>query len=365
MKKILLITNSSSVFFYFRKELVFDLLKSDFEVIGLIGDCIHKSQIETWGIKVHVVSLNNRSKNILSFRTYQKGIENVIEEEKPNFILTFQTKPNIFGIRAAKRISNAKVFSMVEGLGDGFSGEGLKGKLVALGLLTLYQRTLHYANKVFFLNKEDLSFLVNKRVVRKSQAAMIEGTGIDCGIYKEEPFNNFRTATMVSRLIPRKGVYVFAEAARICHRARPDLIFKLIGAESEIKKEDLNPYIQDGSIQYLGSVKDLKPELRNMSISIVPTFYLEGLPRAIMEAMATGRPVISTDARGCNASVLNGYNGLIVNQQDPQDLAKKMLFLFSNIELIKNMGKNARKFAFTHFSSDVIDKQVIDILEEN
>lgn len=363
MNKIVLITNSSSVFFYFRKELVFDLKKNGFDVIGIVGDEKYVSEIKSWGVQVFTAPLKNRNKNIFSFYPYKRKLEQILRSEMPNMVITFQTKPNIFGIRAAKKAGINKVFSMVEGLGDGFSGKGIKGKIVSDGIRLLYKKSLPYACGIFVLNKEDEDFLEKQCSIPKRKMILINGTGIDCSAYPQRPFTNFKTATMVSRLIAGKGVFVFAEAARICHKKRPDLIFKLIGSESEITKNDLKSYIEDGSILYLGPVGDLKTELQDMTISIVPSFYLEGMPRAIMEAMATGRPVITTNTRGCNAAIQNGVTGLLVQMKNPNDLAEKIIELFSNQRNIILYGQNARDFAEKNFDSHIIDKTVIDSLK--
>lgn len=366
MKKIAIITNSSFACYYFRRELICDLKKADFQVCVILGDDKLKQEIERdLGIEIFVTPLVNRSKNVFSLVQYQRELMAILKKIRPDIVFTFQTKPNIFGVRAAQQLGIHHVFAMVEGLGDGFVGSSLGEKLISLYLLKEFKKSFKHIDHVFLLNDEDFNFLAKKKVLSKERATVIRGTGIDVKAYPQMPFNNMKTAMMVSRLIPRKGVIEFCEAARLCVQKDRTLHFILIGREGDITKRDLQPFLDDGSIEYLGNINDLHPYLANMTIAVVPTYYLEGLPRAIMEAMATGRPVITTNVRGCNACVTNLETGLIVKQQDANDLSEKILWLFHHQDVLKDMGEKARSFACKFLSSETIDNTVIQIIKSD
>ena len=365
MAKIVLISNSSSSCFHFRHELSTRLLQEGFEVIEVIGDTRFESTIKAWGVEVRIAPLETRSLNVAKLITYEKKLKEILISENPDVVFTFQTKPNICGMFASKAAHIKNTFAMVEGLGDGFGRHDIIGKIIECSLTLLFKMSLKYSKKVFFLNEEDVAFFSKKRIISPNKPVLIHGIGIDCDFYNKAPFENYFTATMISRLIPKKGVFDFCEAARECKKINPNLHFRLIGMPIEITEKELKPFMEDGSIEFLGGIDDVRPELSRMTISVVPTYYLEGLPQTIMEAMATGRPVITTKMRGCNFCVQDGVNGLFVEMQNPKDLSQKLLMLFSDPERIIKMGNSARDFAISNFDEAKINKKILATISAN
>lgn len=365
MKTIALILNSSKACYYFRRELISSLQKKAYKVIVVAGDNIFEKELVSLGVLFYCVPMTNRSINPFKMKQYQNRLTRLLKSVKPNIVFCFQIKPISFGVVAAKKSGVKNIYSMVEGLGDSFSKDSLKFKFISLFVSKMLKRSFRLCNKCFVMNKEDILFLEKKKILQYGKAILINGTGIDPFEYNYKSPFNFETVVMISRLIKNKGVFDFCDAARIIKQTNKNICFYLIGYESDIQKKDIQTYIDDGSIEYLGVVPNLIPILEKMSIFVLPTFYNEGFPRSILEAMAIGRPVVTTNTKGCNVAVKNHINGLLVEPHNPNELAKQILFLLNNKQKIIEYGLAGRKMVEDNFNSNNISNSIIADIEKN
>ena len=164
-------------------------------------------------------------------------------------------------------------------------------------------------------------------------------------------------------MLKTKGVFEYCQCARIVKQKYPDATFNYLGGEGTVKLADIQEYIDDGSITYLGTTKDVRPHLENCLLLLLSS-YREGLPMSIMEAEAVGRGIITSDNVGCRDTVKDGYNGFLVAQKDVQAMADKCIWAIENLERAREMGNNARKFAEEHFDSKKINEKIFKILGE-
>lgn len=164
-------------------------------------------------------------------------------------------------------------------------------------------------------------------------------------------------------MIRSKGVLEYCKCARLVKEKYPDAQFDYLGHESELTLADIQEYIDDGSVNYLGAVKDVRPYLESCTCLMLPSYYREGLPMSIMEAEATGRGIITCNTVGCKDTVVDGYNGFIVPQKNYEAMAEKCIYLIEHPEEAARMGENSRRFAEERFDQKKINQLLVLTLE--
>ena len=362
--KILLITPTSEQVITFRAKLIECLKKTGYNISVLTFDDKYKSEIINNDIEFHCFKDKNRSLNPFKVFTLKRKYCKVIKLVKPNIVFTFMLKPNIFGVLAAKKAKVEKIFSMVEGAGDVFINNGLKWKLIRGFVCCLYKKAFKNCRKVFFLNNDDKNEFVQRKLVNSSQCEVISGIGVDLEKFKYKPIKNYRTFLMVARMLKTKGIFEYCECARIVKRIYPDIIFNYLGAEGTVKLADIQEYIDDGSINYLGTTKDVRPFYEDCFVYVLPS-YREGLPVSIMEAEATGRAIISSLTNGCRDTVSEYYNGFLVNICNIKGMTEKIIWCIEHPNETEQMGKNARQFAEKKFDVIKINQLLVKSIYEN
>ena len=310
MKKITLIIAKSNNIRTFRYNLI-QHLKKKYEVSVIAFDSDAKSIADELGISFYSVSADNRSTSIVQNLTITSRIASILKQIHPDKVMTFQLKPNTFGVYATKKAGINDVYSMVEGAGDVFINTGIKWKMIRTIVCTLYKRAFKYSKKVIFLNNDDKNEFIDRKLVDADKCIVIPGIGVDLEKFSFKPVKNYRTFLMIARMLKTKGVIEYCEVARQVKKKYPDAVFNYLGAEGTLKLSDIQEYIDDGSINYLGVTNDVRPYLEECSLLLLLSSYREGLPMSIMEAEATGRAIITTNNIGCRDSVANNFNGFV------------------------------------------------------
>lgn len=364
MKRVLLICVSSQSVINFRKNLILRLKDEGCAVSVVTFDSEYKEDILSLGADFYSVKDKNRSTNPLNILSLQKKYERIIEKVNPDIVFTFMLKPNIFGVLAAQKKGIENVFSMVEGAGDVFINDSLKWKLIRFVVCRLYKRALKYSRVVFFLNNDDKSEFVERGLVKAEQCEIIHGVGVDLNRFEFKPIKNDRTFLMVARMLKTKGVLEYCECAREVKKKYPDAVFNYLGAEGTVTLEDIKEYIEDGSVNYLGIVSDVRPYLEECTAFVLPSSYREGLPMSILEAESVGRPIVTCDNVGCRDTVEDFYNGFLIPTKNVDVLCEKCIYIIENFDMAKTMGENSRKLAEQKFDQNVINKQILNILFE-
>ena len=363
MKKILLICTQSNQICGFRKSLIETLQANDFCVSAIAFDDRERLQIEKMGVNFFCINGANRSLNPFKMLSLKKKYLGVIRQVEPDIVFTFMLKPNVFGVKAAKKAGVKNIYSMVEGAGDVFINNTLKWRLVRTLVCKMYRSSFKYVRKVFFLNTDDKKEFLTRKLVKEQQCGIIKGIGVDLEHFDQKPIKNDRTFLMIARMLTTKGVMEYCQAARLVKQKYPDVVFNYLGAEGTVKLVDIQEYIDEGSICYLGTTKDVRPYLEACTAFILPSFYREGLPMSIMEAESVGRPIITTDNVGCRDTVVDGYNGFLIEKNNVQQLVEKIEEIINNIPRTMEMGKNSRLFAEEHFDQKSINKQILSIID--
>lgn len=287
---------------------------------------------------------------------------------RPGMVITFQPKPNVYGILAAALARVPRRYAVVEGLGFAFTPgeESLKKRLVRVILKGLYWLSFSLAHKVFFLNPDDLEEFVSGGLVSRKKAVLLGGIGVPLEDWPPAPPHlEPLTFTLIARLLREKGVREFAEAARRVKALHPETRFLLIGPldnnPGAIGEEEVRAWVKEGILEWVPWTEDVRPYLRQTSVYVLPS-YREGVPRSTQEALAMARPVITTDAPGCRETVVDGVNGFLVPPRDPEALAEAMERFIQDPSLVERMGWESRKLAEERFDAHKINARLLSEL---
>ena len=364
MKKILLICTQSNQICGFRKSLIKKFQEKGLAVSAVAFDDYEKAEIDKMGIDFYCINNANRSVNPFKVLSLKSQYFKLIKHIQPDIVFTFMLKPNIYGVKAAKAANVEQIFSMVEGSGDVFINNSLKWKGIRWFVCKMYRSAFKSAKKVFFLNKEDEKEFLGRRLVSQKQCEGLNGIGVDLERFQQKSIVNQAHFLMVARMLRTKGVMEYCQAARLVKQQYPNAVFNYVGWEGGLKVSDIKEYIDDGSVCYLGDTKDVRPYLEACSVYVLPS-YREGMPVSVMEAAATGRALLVSDCPGCNATVVNGYNGYITPVGNVELLVEKMQELLQDAEKVVEMGANSRAFAEKHFNQTVINERICEIIGLN
>ena len=358
--KILLITPTSEQVIGFRKNLIERLQEEKYNISVLTFDDTFKEEIEYKNIDFHWIKDQNRNLNPIKILFLKNKYLKEIRKINPDIVFTFMLKPNTFGVLAAKKAGVKKIYSMVEGAGDVFIKNGLKWKIIRFIVCKLYKKAFKSANKVFFLNNDDKAEFIARKLVKEKQCAVIPGIGVDTEYFAFKPIKNHKTFLMVARMLKTKGVMEYCKAARIVKQKYPDAVFNYLGAEGDLKIADIQEFIDDGSINYLGTTKDVRPFIEDSFLLLLLSSYREGLPMSIMEAESVGRGIITSNNIGCKDTVIDGYNGFLIDRGDYKAMAEKVIWCIEHPRETEEIGKNARKYAEENFDQEEINKYIVE-----
>ena len=361
----------------FRKELILELIERGHEVYALASDYSETSrqQVKAFGAIPISYPMDRAGLNPIKDFINWLALCRTLKQIKPMVVLSFFMKPSIYGTLAAKVVGVERRFAMVEGLGYAFTKEKrgftLKKKLIqkVLGLLSTV--SFFFADKVFFLNRDDSRDLRQVSLFSENKVITLGGIGVDLCKFRYEPLKTRSRLRFIfiARLLKEKGIYEFINAVRMVKETYPDTEFVVLGGldsenPSGITQSELDNFIDEGLISSPGFVTDVEKWISDSDVFVLPS-YREGIPRSTQEAMAMGKAIITTDTPGCRETVIEGVNGLLVPPFDASKLAESMIYLINNKDVVLKMGEASRVFAEEHFDVKRINKKLIDILLAN
>lgn len=354
--KILLIASLAESLINFRGPLICAFQDRGMEVHVVAPDMFQQShilqQLVIMGVTAHQVPMLRTGTNPMADLRTTWALWRLICQIQPTMVLAYTVKPVIYGTLAAWLAGVPKRFALITGLGYAFQGEGQRSILRAL-VQRLYRLALVRSQLVFFQNPDDLALFQKLGVLQpQTLTCVVNGSGVSLDRFAAKPLS-FETLTstrflFIGRLLGDKGVREYANAARLLKRNYPHVQFALVGwidtNPDAILPSELEEWVDEGSIVYLGRLEDVRPAIEACSVYVLPS-YREGMPRTVLEAMAIGRAIITTDAPGCRETVIDGYNGFLIPIKDSDALAQAMSRFIEQPCLQINMGLCSHQIA--------------------
>jgi len=365
--KILFLVTEDYFFVSHRLPIAKAVQKAGFKVTVVTRVSNKRELLESYGIKVVHIDIDRSGMNPITEALTVWKITQILKKERPDILHLVSLKPVILGGLAAKILGIHRKVLAITGLGFLFVKEDRKNGIrkIVTKLLVNISKTGH----VIVQNREDAS-LLTKAGVNSKQITLIKGSGVDINVFKFSPEPKGKVVIMLaSRLLWDKGVGEFVEAARILKSKNIEARFVLVGGPDlgnpkSISEQDLKCWVSEGIIEWWGKKDDMHNILPKSNIFCLPSYYREGLPKALLEAMACGRPCVTTDAPGCRDAVRDGVNGFLVKTRDSQGLALALERLILDPELRRRMGQKGRQIAEAEFSIDNVVKQTMDVYKK-
>jgi glycosyltransferase involved in cell wall biosynthesis len=354
----------------FRGPLISAIVKRGHDVIATAPDMDAETEaaLRKMGAEPYEIQFSNQSLNPFPAMGALLKLRKLLRDRRPDALITYTIKPVIVGALAAAAEGVPNVVSLITGIGYPFgAGNEMKRRAVRVVAKMLYRRALRRSKWVVFQNPDDEALFRRMGLVSSQQkVGRINGSGVDLDHFKVVPQPPALSFLMVSRLLKHKGLVELAAATKRLKAQYPEISVHLVGyidsSPDAITRAELQELIACG-IQFDGRMKDVRPAIRAASVSVLPSYYPEGTPRSLLEGMAMGRALITTDAPGCRETVRDQVNGLLVPARDVDALFKAMARFANEPELATKMGKESRKLAEEKFDVNRVNDDLIRMAE--
>lgn len=351
--KFLLIAGLVDSLLNFRGPLIAELQARGFQVHVTAPDLPEghpkRLQLESQGLTVHNTRMRRTGTNPIADLATLWNLWRLMHRVQPQFVMGYTIKPVIYGSLAAWLAGVPNRFALITGLGYSFQGDGQRMRLRAL-VQQLYALALARVDKVFFQNPDDESLFRQRSILNDcTPSCVVNGSGVDVTSFQITPIQpGSQRFLLIARLLGDKGVREYAQAAQRIRSLHPDVTFTLVGwidqNPNAIEQHELNAWIDEGTLHYLGQLTDVRPAIAACSVYVLPS-YREGTPRTVLEALAMGRPIITTDAPGCRETVVDGDNGFLVPVKSVEALVQAMLKFIEDPTLAPRMGQRSRQIS--------------------
>lgn len=321
--------------------------------------------LSTRGVIFHGVDLVRTGMNPAGDLKALFQLCKIINRNKFDTILAYTIKPVIWGGIASRICKGAKFYALITGLGFAFQSGGMLKNLLVKVVTCLYKIALRNSSATIFQNKDNMNTFLNLRIVSRSKCHIVNGSGVDLQHFKLDKLPVKPKFLLIARLLADKGIREYLNAAAKVKKLYPTAEFHLVGPEdpspNAIRSDELKPWIMSGVVLYHGAASDVRPFLKDCSIFVLPSYH-EGMPRTVLEAMAMGRPILTTNVPGCRDTVVNGLNGWLVEKANVEQLAERMMWFIQHPESWQKMGADAHRMAIDKFDVNKVNAEIIDIL---
>lgn len=369
-RKLFIVVNVDWFFLSHRKDVAIAANQVGWDVTIVTADTGKLKDIESIGLKTINLPMSRSGMNIIQELCTLNFLRKLYKRERPDVVHHVGMKTILWGTMAAKFAKINGVVNAISGLGGFFAedNKGLMSKLMPKVLKFSHNRKNLLC---IFQNDEDRDLYVKNGIIKAEQARYIKGSGVNLNefCYTPEPTEGKLRVILTARMIVEKGIFILTEAAeKLRSKYEEKVEFLLVGGLDDhpgaITKEQLDAVCDGTYIQWLGYRTDVKKLLQSCHIIAFPSYYMEGLPKSLIEADAIGRPVITCNSVGCKETVIDGYNGFLIPTKNVDALVEKLEVLLDNASLRQEMGRNSRKYAEENFSIDVVIERHLNIYQE-
>ncbi len=366
-QKILLVANTDWYLYNFRLSLAKMLREEGFEVVLISPPGAYSHLFQGEGFRWLSVPMSRRGIFPPSeFMTY-KHLKSIYQQENPKLVHHHTIKPNIYGTLAARAVAVPAIVVSVTGLGYVFISQGIAGKMLSKIIKPTYRYCLDSSNvEVIFENSGDYEFFIQEQITNAKQSTIIEGVGVNLDLYRpsKEP-DGVPIVMLAGRMLWDKGVGEFVESAKILKDRGVEARFVLVGGPdpgnpSMISLHQLEQWSQAGVVEWWGFRENMPEIIQKSHIVVLPSIA-EGVPTVLLEASASGRPVIASDIPGCGDIVKDGKTGFLVEVRNVEALADKIEILLGKKRLREMLGKAGRVWMEQRFDEDLINRRTLEI----
>ena len=370
-KSIALVVNAARTIGNFRGTLIRSLVQRSLTTHVLAPDYTDEVRVAVreMGAVPHDYRLDQHGTSVAGELAACVSLYRKLRELKPDAVLAFQLKAMAYSGLAGRLAGTTKRYGIVEGLGSYFTDSDArqtsKQRMVRRMATLALKQSIHEMSAVFTLNSYDSSFVrsLNSRINRVIE---LEGIGLDLQEWPfRPPVQRPLVFLFIGKFIGPKGISEFVKAAHSISQERDDVKFVALGRldhnVAALNSETVRDWKHAGIVEFPGHV-DVKPWLEKSSVFVLPSYYREGKPRSTQEAMALGRPVITTDFPGCRETVIEGVNGFLVPPRDARALAAAMTRYIEQPSLIASMGAESRRLAEERYDVHKVNKIILDAM---
>lgn len=364
--KLIMVANTAWSVFNFRHSLIKELLSHGVELYVIAPEDKFSEKLAEMGCQVLDLPMQAKGVNPIADLGLILRLLRHYREIKPDFIIHYTIKPNIYGSLAAK-LAGIPSLAITTGLGYTFVNQNMVSQVAR----QLYKFAFRYPKEVWFLNEDDRCAFLGHRLIEPNKAVLLHGEGVNLNHFvpsdKPQPDENIRFL-LIARMLRDKGVCEFVEAARQIRKQYPHAIFQLLGDcgvpnPSVIGREEIAQWEKEGIVEYLGTTDDVRPIIAQADCLVLPS-YREGIPRTMIESAAMAKPLIVSDAPGCRDVVLDGQTGYLCEVKNALSLAQRCeLFLTLSDSEKQAMGKAGRAFMEDKFDEKWVIKQYFATLK--
>ena len=355
----------------FRGDLISTLIAQGCNVVCLAPDVEEEtaSKIEALGARIVSVHLERTGMNPLNDAIVTLKLWRKLRQIRPDVFMPYTIKPVIYGSIAARLARVPHRVALITGLGFAFTNDDKEDySLLKSAIKLLYKFGLGCATTVVVQNPDDHSLLVEEKMVPADKLTVVHGSGVSLKRFARQPLPDLKIIKflLIARLNRSKGIYEYVAAAKKLKERFSNVECHLAGwiddTTDSVSTKDLEQWIEENTIIYHGFQEDVRPLLKDCHVFVLPSVYREGTPRTILEALATGRPIITTDNPGCRETVVEGENGYLVPTQDSDTLADRMTKFVQTPDLIKVQGDAAYDLAVEKYDVEKVNRRMLSIL---
>lgn len=357
MKTIAIVINTTWNIYNFRLGLLRSLQEDGYRIVLIAPTDEYVEKLECFGFEHYNITINNKGTNPIEDSKLIFAFYKLYKAIKPDILLHYTIKPNIYGTIAAKFL-NIPVIANISGLGTVFLNEKMSSKLARL----LYKFTLRIPKHIFFQNLDDRKLFLDLALVNKNVSSVLPGSGINTEKFAPiKRISKFSPTSFlfIARLVRDKGLIEYVSAARLLKDKYPDVHFLVLGSfypgnPTAILPTEMAKWEDEGIIEYLGASDDVALVIDSVDCVVLPS-YREGLSRVLLEAASMAKPIVTTDVPGCRDLVDNGVNGFLCKSKDPVDLALQIerMILLSPSKRVE-MGEKGRKKVIKGFDESIV-----------
>jgi len=343
--------------------------RAGYDVVVVANENKHGDQIREKGLRFEPLSYDRSGVNIFKELQFLYKIFGLYKKEQPDIVHHVSAKPIFYGSFLSRIVGVPLTVNAPTGLGYVFSSGELKARVLRPFVKLAYRLFLNPNNsKVIFENSDDLLYFVKMKALTPSDGVLIKGAGVNIEHFKPVAKAGSPTIICIARMLRDKGILELVEAAKAIHNQGVTARILLVGGVDEknptsFTSQQLKEWDGNYGIEWLGRRDDVAHLLDDAHIACLPS-YREGLPKSLLEAVAAGLPIVTTDTVGCREVVEHGLNGYLVPVKDPIGLAKALVTLLGDAELRQDMGAQSRLRAEGEFSNEIIIKKTLSVYSE-